>query len=310
MPALLFRSSANSASCWQAAFGALMPELEFRVWPELGDPADVEYALVWKPPAGMLASLPKLRVIASLGAGVDHIFADPALPPHVPVVRLVDPYMVEAMSEYVVFQVLRLHRQDLAYLAQARRGEWRELRQPNAAQRRVGILGLGEMGGDAARKLKALGFDVAGWSRRPRSLDGTRCYHGAAGLSEMLASTEILVCLLPLTAETENILDARLFSQLPRGAAIINAGRGGHLVDADVIPALDSGQLSAAVLDVFRTEPLPPDHPFWRHEKVVVTPHVAAATNPETAVRVVAETFRRARDGEPLAGVVDRTSRY
>jgi glyoxylate/hydroxypyruvate reductase A len=307
--ALLFRSSSDSARRWKAALADTMPDLEVRVWPEIGAREEIEYALVWKPPTGMLASLPNLKLVLSLGAGVDHIFSDTELP-QVPVVRLVDPHMVAAMSEYIVFQVLRLHRQDLAYMAQQRQAAWEEHRQPNANERRVSFLGLGMFATDAALKLQALGFDVAGWSRTPKEIPGIAGFHGEKGLGQLLARTDILVCLLPLTPQTEGILSARLFAGLPRGAAILNAGRGAHLVDADLIPALDSGQLSAAVLDVFRTEPLPPDHPFWRHEKIVVTPHVAAATNPATAAQVVADNIRRAREGRPLLNVVDPQRRY
>jgi glyoxylate/hydroxypyruvate reductase A len=309
MQVVLFHSASNNADRWHAALAEAMPELEFRLSSEPGDKGEIEYALVWKPPAGLLASLPRLKVIASLGAGVDHILADPTLP-DLPVVRLVDPHMVAAMSEYVVTQVLRLHRQDLVYVAQQRRGEWRERSQPNAEERRVGILGLGTMGTDAALKLKALDFDVAGWSRRPKEVPGIRSYAGEAGLAEMLRQTQILVCLLPLTADTEGILNARLFARLPRGAMLLNAGRGAHLIEDDLIPALDSGQLSGAVLDVFRQEPLPPAHPFWRDERIVVTPHIAATTNPKTAAYIVADTFRRAREGKPLLNVVDRAARY
>ena len=309
MPVVLFHSGSNNAERWRAALAEAMPELEFRVSSDPGDKGEIEYALVWKPPAGLLASLPRLKVIASLGAGVDHILADPTLP-DLPVVRLVDPHMVAAMSEFVVTQVLRLHRQDLVYAAQQRRGEWRERWQPNADERRVGILGLGTMGTDAALKLKALGFDVAGWSRRPKDVPGVRSYAGESGLAGMLAQTQILVCLLPLTADTDGILNARLFARLPRGAMLLNAGRGAHLVEEDLVPALDSGQLSAAVLDVFRQEPLPSSHPFWRDERIVVTPHIAATTNPRTAAFIVADTFRRARDGQPLLNVVDRAARY
>jgi glyoxylate/hydroxypyruvate reductase A len=307
--ALLFRSSSDSATRWKAALAQALPGLEMRAWPEIGDASEIEYALVWKPQPGMLATLPNLKLVLSLGAGVDHIFLDPELP-DVPVVRLVDPHMAAAMSEYIVAQVMRLHRQDIAYMAQQRRGEWKDLPQPNAAERRVSFLGLGVLAGDAARKLAALGFDIAGWSRTEKRLPGIASFHGERGLEALLARTEILVCLLPLTAETEGILSARLFAGLPRGAAILNAGRGGHLVEADLIPALDSGQLSAAVLDVFRTEPLPPDHPFWRHERIVVTPHVAAATNPGTAALIVADNIRRLREGRPLLNVVDRAQKY
>lgn len=308
--ALLFHSDIDSAADWRAALGALLPELELRVWPAIGDPRDIDAALVWRPPPGLLASLPNLKLIASLGAGVDHIFADPQLPAQVPIVRLVDPHMTAAMSEYVQLQVLRLHRQDLAYLAQQRRGEWRPLPQPNAGERRVGILGLGVLGGEAALKLSVLGFEVAGWSRAEKKLPGIACFHGTAGLDAMLARSEILVCLLPLTRATEGILDAGLFAKLPRGAAIVNCARGRHLVESDLIPALDSGQLSAAVLDVFRDEPLPAGHPFWRDPRIVVTPHVAAATNAPTAALAIADNLRRLGDGRPLVNRVDASERY
>jgi glyoxylate/hydroxypyruvate reductase A len=308
--ALLFLSSVDSAEAWQAALGTALPDLELRVWPDIGDPGDIEAALVWRPPPGLLASLPNLKLIASLGAGVDHIFADPHLPPQVPIVRLVDPHLTTAMSEYVQLQVLRLHRQDLAYVAQQRRCEWRPLPQPNAGERRVGILGLGVLGSDAALKLSVLGFDVAGWSRAEKKLRGIACFHGAAGLTAMLARSEILVCLLPLTPATEGILDARLFAQLPRGAALVNCARGRHLVESDLLPALDSGQLSAAVLDVFRDEPLPADHPFWSDPRIVITPHVAAVTHAPTAALAIADNLRRLGDGRPLLNRVDASERY
>ncbi len=307
---LLFLSAIDAAPLWSTALQRLLPELEIRVWPELGDPRDIDAALVWQPPPGLLATLPNLKLILSLGAGVDHILADPQLPGDVPIVRLVDPYMTTAMSEYVLFQVLRLHRQDLAYAAQQRERRWRPLPQANASSRRVGLLGLGALGGDAARKLRALGFDVAGWSRTRRVMPGIACYEGANGLASLLARSEILVCLLPLTPATTGILDARLFAALPQGASLVNCGRGAHLVERDLLAALESGQLSAAVLDVFRDEPLPPEHPFWGHPRIVVTPHVAAYTHAPTAASVVAEALRRLRDGHPLLNQVDRQRLY
>ncbi|HJY48591.1 MAG TPA: NAD(P)-dependent oxidoreductase, partial [Stellaceae bacterium] len=214
--ALLFRSSVDSEARWKPQLARLMPELEVRIWPEIGDPAEIDYALVWRPDPGFLASLPNLKLILSLGAGVDHILTDPHLPRGVPIVRLVDPYMTAAMSEYVILQVLRLHRQDLDYRAQQERGIWLELDQKNAAERAVGILGFGELGQDAARKLKGLGFDVALWGRRQRTVEGLRGYAGNTGLSALLRQSEILVCLLPLTPETEGILNASTFAMLPK----------------------------------------------------------------------------------------------
>src|SRR5215469_16012899 len=308
--ALLFRSTVDSAARWRAQLSRLTHELDVRVWPEIGDPTEIDYALVWRPETGFLASLPSLKLILSLGAGVDHLLGDPQLPRHIPIVRLVDPHMTDAMSEYVVLQVLRLHRRDLDYRAQQGAGVWRELDQPNAVDRRVGILGLGELGQDAAKKLKALGFDVAGWSRSEKNLTGIASYAGAPGLSQLLSRSEILVCLLPLTAETEGILNSSTFAVLPRDAALINAARGAHLVEEDLLAALASGQISAAVLDVFREEPLPADHPFWHHPRVIVTPHVAAFTNPTTAAPIILDNIRRFEDGRPLLNRIDPARGY
>ncbi len=258
----------------------------------------------------MLATLPNLRMIFGLGAGIDHLLRDPDLPRHVPIVRLVDPYMTDAMSEYVALSVLRLHRQDLDYIAQQREAVWREREQKNAAERPVGILGFGTLGQDAGKKLRSLGFDVAGWSRSEKPLPGFATFAGADGLDRLLARSEIVVCLLPLTPATRGILDARAFARMPQGAAIVNAGRGGHVVEADLLAALDSGRLSGAVLDVFDDEPLPPAHPFWRHPRVIVTPHVAAETHPATAAPLVRDAIRQCEAGLPIANRVDLARGY
>lgn len=308
--AILFRSTPAATARWRPLLGALLPDHEIRYWPEVGDKAAIEYALVWQPPPGLLASLPNLKLIFGLGAGIDHLLRDPELPRQVPIVRLVDPYMTDAMSEYIALSVLRLHRQDLDYLAQQRAGAWEEREQKNAAERPVGILGFGTLGRDAGRKLTALGFPVSGWSRSAKAIDDFETFSGTAGLEALLSRSEILVCLLPLTAETAGILNAGNFARLPRGAGIVNAGRGGHLVEDDLIPALDSGKLSGAVLDVFREEPLPPAHPFWRHPRIIVTPHVAAETHPPTAAPIIGEAIRRFEAGLPVANIVDLTWGY
>jgi glyoxylate/hydroxypyruvate reductase A len=308
--AILFRSTPAATLRWRPLLGRLMPEHEIRYWPEIGDTAAIDYALVWQPEPGLLASLPNLKLIFGLGAGVDHLLRDPLMPSGVPIVRLVDPYMTDAMSEYVALSVLRLHRQDLDYLSQQRAGIWEEREQKNAAERSVGILGFGTLGQDAGRKLMGLGFDVAGWSRGAKEVPGFPTYSGPAGLDALLARSEILVCLLPLTAETTGILNAAAFARLPRGAMLVNAGRGGHLVEQDLIPALDSGQLSGAVLDVVREEPLPPGHPFWRHPRIILTPHIAAETHPPTAAPIIREAVRAYEAGRPVANLVDPTRGY
>ena len=308
--ALLFRSSVDSAARWRGQLDRLVPGLAVRVWPDIGDPAEIDYALVWRPEPGLLASLPRLKLILSLGAGVDHILGDPELPPGIPIVRLIDPYLTDAMSEYVALQVLRLHRQDLDYQAQQRARIWHERDQKNAAERPVGILGFGEIGQTAGRRLRALGFPVAGWSRRERNIEGFSTFAGPEGLSRLLARSEILVCLLPLTEATEGILCTRTFALLPKGAGLVNAGRGGHLVEEDLIPALDIGQLSAAALDVFRDEPLPPEHPFWGHPRIILTPHIAGITNPRTGAPIIADTIRDFESGRPLSNRVDPAQGY
>jgi glyoxylate/hydroxypyruvate reductase A len=307
---LLYKSDGPHGPIWRAELGRLVPDLEFRTYPEVGDPGAVDAALVWQPPRGMLAGLPNLKLIISLGAGIDHLLADPALPRRLPIMRLVDPHMIAQMSEFVLMQVLRLHRRDLDYRRQQREGVWAELPQLPTSQRRIGVLGLGEYGSDAARTLRARGFDVAGWSRTLKTLDGIACFDGADGFAALLGRTDILVCLLPLTAQTAGILDRRAFALMPRGAMVVNAGRGRHLVEADLLAALETGQLGGAALDVFATEPLAPDHPFWSHPRVIVTPHVAAATNPVTGAPLVADALLRLRDGRTLRDIVDLDRGY
>ncbi|HZK89171.1 MAG TPA: glyoxylate/hydroxypyruvate reductase A [Stellaceae bacterium] len=308
--AILFKTTPAAMTRWRPHLAAVLPQREIRFWPEIGDKSAIDCALVWHPEPGLLASLPNLKLIVSLGAGVDHILRDPDLPGGVPILRLVDPYMTDAMSEYIVLQVLRLHRQDIDYRTQQSAAEWREREQKNAAERTVGILGFGTLGQDAGKKLKALGFDVAGWGRSAKDIPGFATYAGPVGLDALLARSEILVSLLPMTPETDGILDAALFARLPRGAGLVNAGRGRHLVEADLFAALESGQLSAAVLDVFRDEPLPPHHPFWRHQRVVVTPHVAAETHPPTALPIIAAAIRDFEAGRPLGNLVDPRRGY
>ena len=310
MATILFRSGPASVRRWRPLLAGLMPEHEFRYAPEVGDRVTIDYAIVWNPEPELLGSLPNLKLIFSLGAGVDHILRDQSLPKHVPIVRLVDPYMTDTMSEYIALSVLRLHRQDLDYLAQQGSQIWEERDQKRAAERPVGILGFGTLGQDAGNKLKALGFDVAGWSRSEKSVPGFTTYVGADGFDALLRRSEILVCLLPLTPETRGILNAAAFARLPKGAAIVNAGRGGHLVEEDLIPALDSGQLSGAVLDVFREEPLPPEHLFWRHPRIIVTPHIAAETHPPTAAPIIRDAIRRFEAGQPVSNLVDPSRGY
>jgi glyoxylate/hydroxypyruvate reductase A len=214
------------------------------------------------------------------------------------------------MTEWVLLNVLRFHRQDLEYRAQQAKRVWNELPAPDTAKRRVGILGLGELGGAAADAIRALGFPVMGWTRSPRARDGVTCFHGTEGLEAMLRQTDILVCLLPLTPDTRGVINARTLALLPKGAFVINAARGGHLVAEDLLAALDSGHIAAAALDVFEPEPLPADHAFWGHPKVLVWPHAASITIPSSAAPQVVENIHRAREGRPLINLVDFSTGY
>jgi glyoxylate/hydroxypyruvate reductase A len=295
---------------WLEQMQSLLPEIECRLLSDPGDPADIEIAVVWKPPTGALKRFPNLRAIVSIGAGIDHVLVDPELPRHVPIIRTTGEDLKIRMREYVTLHVLRLHRRLPEIEAAQERREWLQLVNPPAYQRRVGLMGLGDLGADCARALNALGFDVAGWSRRPKSIDGIESFAGQDGLAAFLKRTEILVCLLPLTPTTEGVMNAGLFEKLPKGASIINAARGGHLVDDDLLAALDSGKISAATLDVFHTEPLPSDHPFWSHPKVLVTPHVASLIDPVAGGKAIAANVRKFLAGESVPDLVDLEQGY
>jgi glyoxylate/hydroxypyruvate reductase len=305
----MFLSPDDPADAWRAELQARIPELEVRIWPDVGDPDEIEIALVWRPPPGELARYRNLRAILSLGAGIDGLVADPDLP-DVPLARMVDPSLTRTMTEYVLLAVLRHHREFDRFERTQRAREWAYAFPPQAADRRVGIMGLGELGAAAARQLVGHGFHVLGWSRSPKTIEGVVSYAGRSELHAFLHRTEILVCLLPLTADTLGILDAATFAELPHGAFVINVARGQHLVENDLLQALDSGHLAGATLDVFRTEPLPPDSPLWSHSRVLVTPHVASYSVPATAADGVAANVRRVLAGEPPLHLVDRAKGY
>lgn len=307
--AILFHCPWENAAEWRRRIAEALPEAELKVWPELGDRRAIDFAFVWKPPPGALADLPNLKGVCALGAGVDDLLRQPDLPA-APIARLVDPLMAERMAEYVVGQALRHHLRADDYAAQQRAGVWRRLPYKDASQRTVAVLGLGALGARAAERLAAQGFRVVGWSRSARRLAGIDCRHGADGLAALLPETEILVCLLPLTEATRGMLNARLFQRLPDGAALINVARGAHLVEADLLAALESGKLAGATLDVFAEEPPPEAHPFWRHPKILMTPHVSSLSEPRTAAPILAAQYRRAMRGEALRDLVDRAAGY
>lgn len=309
MNALLYTAAPARGQVWAGMIGRAIPELEVRLSPDQGDPADVRYLAAWTLPAGLIETLPNLEVLFSIGAGVDQLDLS-QVPPHVAVVRLVEPNLAAAMAEYVVMTVLALHRDLYAYADQQRGRVWRALPQVPAGERRVGIAGLGQMGSAALDALRPFGFQLSGWSRSPRDVPDVTCFHGDDGLRAFAAQADILVNLLPLTPETRGILGQPLFAQMPEGAAIVSAGRGGHLDAAALIAALDGGRLSRAILDVTPVEPLPTDDPLWSHPRVVLTPHVAAATDTEGSGKALIANLKRHLTNEPMVGVVARDRGY
>jgi glyoxylate/hydroxypyruvate reductase A len=307
--AFVYKGPAQRGAVWAAHFARKLPQLPFRTWPDVGDASQVRFLAAWEPPANLAETFPGLEVLFSVGAGVDQ-FDFSALPPSLTVVRMVEPGLTACMCEYVSWAVLSLHRQMPLYLRQQRRSEWKEHAVRPASSRRVGVMGMGTLGRAALAQLAQLGFDCAGWNRSRRNDPGVRCYAGEAELDEFLARTDILVCLLPLTPQTRGILGARVFDALPEGASLVNAARGGHLVQADLLAALESGRLSAAILDVCDPEPPPQGHAFWDHPRIWLTPHIASATQAETAAEALVDNLRRYEAGLPLEGVVDRSKGY
>ncbi|HKT96444.1 MAG TPA: glyoxylate/hydroxypyruvate reductase A [Paraburkholderia sp.] len=306
---LLYKADPDRGKQWARLFADKAPAIPFRLWPDIGDPAAVRYLAAWQPPEDPARTLPNLEVIFSVGAGIDQ-FDLSGVPDHIAVVRMVEPGIVEGMVEYVTQAVLTLHRDLFDYAAQQQQRVWRELPVRAAASRRVGVLGLGMLGSAVLARLQLFGFACAGWSRSAHVLPGVDCYAGAGSLDAFLARTDILVCLLPLTGATRGLIDAAFLAKLPKGASLINVGRGPQLHQQALLDALERGQLAGAILDVTDPEPLPPAHPFWTHPRVRLTPHIASATRPETAVDVVLENIRRHRDGLPMAGQIDRARGY
>jgi glyoxylate/hydroxypyruvate reductase A len=307
--ALLFFSEDDDPQAWGEALRRRVPDIDFRVWPDMGNPAEIDAALVWLPPPGLLAKLPNLRAIFSLAAGVDAMLRDASLP-DLPLCRMVDRSLTATMGEYVLASVLWYHRSFDIYEAQQREGIW-ALRLPAPPHATVvGVMGLGELGAHAAGVLCKHGFTVHGWSRKPKSLPDVVSFAGAEQIRTFLEGVSILVCLLPLTAETENILGGDLFKAVAPGTRLINVARGRHVAEQDLLVALDSGQIGHATLDVTRQEPLPEAHPFWRHPRVRITPHSASYSQPESGAEMVAENLRRLRENRPLLHVVDRRRGY
>ncbi|HWM43692.1 MAG TPA: glyoxylate/hydroxypyruvate reductase A [Burkholderiales bacterium] len=300
---ILFASKIEDPNLWLPRLRQALPHDRFITSPE----ANTDVALVATPPPGTFEPLKRLKLVQSLWMGVERLLADPAFPKGVPLARLVDPGMVAAMSETVLAHVLDWHRHHYYYRLEQEERRWNRLNQHLASDRTIGLLGLGELGSDVARKLGALGFNLVGWSRRPKSLAGVTCL---TDLDALLERSDVVVCLLPLTSHTKGILNFKTLRKIRLGGTVINVARGGHLVAEDLIAVLDSGHLAHAYLDVFEHEPLTHDHPLWSHPGITITPHTAALTEPRTAIPKIVENVERLRRGEPPLNLVDFDAGY
>lgn len=274
-------------------------------------PGDITYFSGFRPAPGFLKTLPNLKAVFSLGAGVDAFLVDPEFPRHLPLTRFVNPTLAHEMAQYVTMHVLLAHRGQREFDAAQARSEWKQRMLARASRdTRIGILGLGDIGGSIATSLLPFDFPVSGWSRTRKDIPGVKSYAGESEINAFLAASDYLVCVLPLTDATRSIMNAKLFAKLPKGAVVINVARGGHLIEDDLIAALDNGRLAGAVLDVFQVEPLPVESPIWKHPKITATPHIAGITDPQAARDYVADCVARAESGRPLPNPIDMGKGY
>ena len=307
---LVFSDVGANFETWKRAFAKGAPELSLVHDAGDGVHPGLPYCTTWKPHAGLFRRMPDLSTVFVLGAGVERFLADPDLPEHVAIVKMVEPGLTQSMAQYVLWQVLDHHRRFWELEIAQREARWIDQSYPAPWERRVGVLGLGALGNPIARLLKDFGFDTRGWSRSLKAIEGVACFAGDGELSAFLDGLDILICLVALTPETRGILNADLFRHLAPGAGLINVGRGAHLNEADLLSALDSGQLTAASLDVTSVEPLPAGHPFWRHPRIFLTPHLAADVDPETCAVAIAQQIARIEAGLPLEHLAERARGY
>lgn len=303
----LIVSSQRDPEAWVKALKAEAPGLDLEVYPEVKDPQQVEFVLSWKHPHGIYKDYPNLKVIASMGAGIDHIIEDAGIPETVEITRVIDEQLTKDMSVFVLALILD-HLRNLSF--HYCKKEWTRKNYLRPEEVQVGIMGMGVLGVGVAEKLIKNKFNVTGWSRTKKEILGVTTFHGDEQLKDFLKNSQVLVCLLPLTSETENILNNALFEKLPQGAFVINVARGPHLVEEDLLKMIETGHLSGAALDVFRQEPLPGDHPFWKNDKIKITPHIASVTHATSVVPQILENYRRMQEGKKLKHVVSREKEY
>jgi glyoxylate/hydroxypyruvate reductase A len=287
-----------------------LPNEEIREYPNIGNPDDIDVCIIFRMPHGFLKPFKNLKMISTTGAGIDHYLLDPDLPRDIPLVRVVDADFGARMADYVLSWVLAYHREIPHFLANQKTHSWAYKPIRSANEVSVGVMGLGQMGTPTVDRLAYLGYRVSGWAKSQHQIKGAKCYAGEGGFTDFLKGTEILVNLLPLTKDTAGILCKSTFDRLPDGSIVITAARGGHLIEKDLIEALDNGRLRYATVDAFPKEPLPPDHPLWDHPKVFVTPHCSSTPSPETIVSAFVENVRRFRAGESLLNPVDHVKGY
>ena len=309
-PLNILISAAGDDEKWKSVMVDRLPDANIVTGEDNYDPATIDYALFWKQPQGLIKTLTNLKAIFSLGAGVDHVVSSPTLPADLPVIRLEDAGMADQMVQYHLYAALHFMRDFDVYCAQQAKADWTQHDVARISKCRVGVMGLGALGAAVATSLANLGFAVSGWSRSMKAIDGITTYAGKETLAEFLGQSDILICLLPRTPETENVLNSSTLSFLLKGVAIINAARGAMINEVDLLRALDTGHLRGAFLDVAVTEPLPESHPFWDHAKIRITPHIAAATRFEESVDQIAENLDRLERGETPRGLVDRQNGY
>jgi len=300
-------SPGRDPKVWIEALRQELPNIDLQVYPQIDRPEEVEMALVWQHPPGFLSSFPNLKLISSLGAGVDHILSDPDVGEELPIVRIVDEKLTWSMTNYIILGVLNFHRQFVPLQKYQREKVWHPSHPEIAVK--VGVMGVGALGGDALDKLHGLGFDVVGYGFSEKK-DFRHPYYAKAQLKEFLAEINVLVCLLPLTSVTEGILNLEFFQACRKGTYLINVARGKHLIEEDLMSALNQGYLSGALLDVFRVEPLPKEHPFWEEERIQLTPHIASVTNPQAAAPQIIANYKRLKGSQPLLNLVNRTRGY